>query len=384
MKKIAILGITGSIGSSAVRVVNAHPELFQIVLASSQNNYRQLLNLARSLKIPNIVLTNAALKNSITDVPSGTRLFFGEETLLRLLVETPCDLVLNAISGSAGLDFTVTALENDLDLALANKESLVLAGHIIRKILTRSHSRLIPVDSEHSAIFQALGNIPIAQVRALILTASGGPFRDFDQQHLAKVTVQQALTHPTWNMGAKITIDSATMMNKGLEVIEAHWLFNMKYTDIKTVIHPQSVVHSLVEFRDGSLIAQMSIPDMSLPVLFAFNYPDHGESNICKTDITALPALTFQPVDERKYPLLFLARAAGEQGGLYPTILNAANEAAVHLFLDHKIEFLQIALLVRRILENEQNQADPDLDTIRLVNQQTFQKTLKEYKEHLI
>ncbi|MBN2461850.1 MAG: 1-deoxy-D-xylulose-5-phosphate reductoisomerase, partial [Candidatus Cloacimonetes bacterium] len=157
MKKIAILGITGSIGSSAVRVVNAHPELFQIVLASSQNNYRQLLNLARSLKIPNIVLTNAALKNSITDVPSGTRLFFGEETLLRLLVETPCDLVLNAISGSAGLDFTVTALENDLDLALANKESLVLAGHIIRKILTRSHSRLIPVDSEHSAIFQALG-----------------------------------------------------------------------------------------------------------------------------------------------------------------------------------------------------------------------------------
>jgi len=290
MKKIAVLGITGSIGSSTVNIVKAHPEDFKIVLASAHNNSKKLIDLAEELKIPDLVITGKPAAE-IHDLPAQSKIHHGSERLQELIRELNIDLVLNAISGSAGLLSSITTIKQGIDLALANKESLVLAGHLIESELTQSRSSILPVDSEHSAIFQAIGSTPPEQVRTLILTASGGPFRALPLQEFVNITPEDTLKHPTWSMGNKVTIDSATMMNKGLEIIEAKWLFKQDIDNIEALIHPQSIIHSFVKFIDGSLLAQLSFPDMQLPILHAMTFPNRLRSNISETDLFKLSKL---------------------------------------------------------------------------------------------
>ena len=383
MKKIAVLGLTGSIGISTTQIIRQHPEDFKIVLASSNNNYEKLFALAEEFKIPNLVITNKELENRITDFPQNSQIVYGEEKLQELLQTIDCDIVLNAISGSAGLQSSMTTISRGIDLALANKESLVIAGHLIETELKKSNSNLMPVDSEHSAIFQAIGSSPLGEVKKIILTASGGPFRSLSLKKFKKVTLKQTLKHPTWNMGAKITIDSATMMNKGLEVIEAHWLFKKDFSQIKTVIHPQSIIHSFVEFVDGSILAQLSFPNMQLPILYALTYPHHIESDISQTDILDLPDLTFSEVQRERYPLFYLACEVGRIGGLFPTIMNAANEAAIDLFLEKEISFVEIHKLVKYVVETEKNIVNPDLNTIISTNRVINKKIKLNYKNIL-
>jgi 1-deoxy-D-xylulose-5-phosphate reductoisomerase len=381
MKKIAVLGITGSIGLSTVEVIKKHPDEFKIVLASSNNNYQKLFTLAAELNILKVVITNKDLKNRISDLPTNTEVFFGEDELQDILETIDCDIVLNAISGSAGLRSSLTVVSRGLDLALANKESLVMAGHLITKKLQDSAARLIPVDSEHSAILQALGCSAIEEVNSIILTASGGPFRELPLEEYNNITIEETLKHPTWNMGPKVTIDSATMMNKGLEVIEAHWLFKKPYSQIKTVIHPQSIIHSFVEFADGSIIAQMSYPNMQIPILFALSYPHHIKSSIPKTNILDLPSLTFFEVEKKRYPLFFLACDVGKTGGILPTVMNAANEAAIDLFLNNKIKFTDIYKTIEKTVQNFANVQDPGMDEIIITNKEIYKKAKQDFKK---
>ena len=383
MKKIAILGLTGSIGLSTIEVVRQHQDKFKIVLASAHNNYKKLCSLADEFNIPQIVITDKKVKNKITDFPKNTSIFFSEDKLQELLENSDYDIALNAISGSSGLQSSMTIISHGVDLALANKESLVMAGHLIKSELQRSNSRLIPVDSEHSAILQAISATSMDQVRSIILTASGGPFRELPLSEFNKITKAQTLKHPTWEMGAKITIDSATMMNKGLEVIEAHWLFKKDFKDIKTVIHPQSIIHSLVEFVDGSIIAQMGFPTMKLPILFALSYPEHIQSSVAKTDIYKIPDLSFSEVEKDRFPLFYLACEIGRKGGILPTVLNAANEAAIDLFLNDKIGFIQISKIINYIVNREKNIQFPDLETIVETNNVIYQKVKKDYRNIL-
>lgn len=381
MKKIAILGITGSIGLSAVEVVRNHSDSFRIIYASSLNNYEQLLSLAAEFAIPEITVVNPSLKKVITDIPAQCQITFGEDKMLEKLADLDIDIVLNAISGSAGLCSTFAVLKRGLKLALANKESLVMAGHLIKK--NNVSSEIIPVDSEHSAIFQAIGSHHNNEIDNLILTASGGPFRNLARQDFADITVQDSLNHPIWSMGKKISIDSATMVNKALEVIEAHWLFELPFDQIKVVIHPQSIIHSLVEFIDGSIIAQLSNPNMQLPILYALSYPHRLKSNLNPTNLLQLPPLTFQSVDQERYPLFHFACKIGREQGILPTVLNAANEAAINLFLNNKIKFTAISPLVQAVVENTCNIADPDLATILETNTAVYEKTLANYHELL-
>jgi 1-deoxy-D-xylulose-5-phosphate reductoisomerase len=381
MKKIAVLGITGSIGLSTVEIVKKHSDEFKIVLATSNNNYQKLFALTAELNIPQVVVTNPDLKNRIPDLPAITEVSFGEDKLQDILETIDCDIVLNAISGSAGLRSSLTVISRRLDLALANKESLVMAGHLISDLLQNSTAKLIPVDSEHSAILQALGCSAIEEVKSIILTASGGPFRELPLEEYNKITIENTLKHPTWNMGPKVTIDSATMMNKGLEVIEAHWLFKKPYSQIKTVIHPQSIIHSFVEFVDGSIIAQMSFPNMQIPILFALSYPHHIPSSIPKTNFLDLPSLTFFEVENKRYPLFFLACDVGKTGGILPTVMNAANEAAIDLFLNKKIKFTDIHKIIEKAVQNFANVQDPSMDEIIDTNKEIYKKTKQDFKK---
>ncbi len=379
MKKIGILGITGSIGLSAIDVVRKHKDKFQIVLASANTNQKKLISLGKEFKITKLALTDRNKK--LDTIPKN--LYLGQESLLKLIDECDCDIILNAVSGSAGLIYTNQIIESGKNLALANKESLVMGGHIFKEKIKKKNISILPVDSEHSAIFQAIGIKKTKDIASLIITASGGPFRTLDLEKFNKITPKQALNHPTWDMGAKVTLDSATMMNKALEVIEAHWLFDMPYHKIQSVIHPQSIIHSLVEFIDGSIIAQLSFPTMKLPILIALSYPDKIASNIVKTDITKLPSLTFEKIDPKRYPLIFLALEVGKKGGLYPTIMNAANEAAINLFIKNKIGFLNITDLIKFALEKFENINNPNIETILNTNKEVYHFILENYKNIL-
>ena len=380
MKKIAVLGITGSIGLSTVEVVRKHPNDFQIVLASANSNYSKLFNFAAEFNITELVITNSALKQKITDIPKSSNLTFGEDELQEKILSVDCDIILNAISGSAGLRSSITTITKGTDLALANKESLIMAGHKIMKMLKDSNSKLIPVDSEHSAILQAIGSSTTEEIRSIIITASGGPFRDLPLNEFENITLEDTLKHPTWDMGAKITIDSATMMNKGLEVIEAHWLFNKSFEDIKAVIHPQSIVHSFVEFIDGSILAQLSFPTMQIPILYALTHPNRIKSTIPKTSILELPNLNFKELTSDRYPLYGVAINAGVEGGILPTVLNASNEAAIDLFLDKKICFNYISRIVEKQIDKFHNFTDPSIEEIIKVNREVYLQTLQNYK----
>jgi 1-deoxy-D-xylulose-5-phosphate reductoisomerase len=376
-KRIAVLGITGSIGKSTIEIVKYHPESFEIVFATAHRDYEGLYSIAKELNINKIAIANEFMRFNHND--ELINFYQGQDEIIKLIKNENYDILINAVSGSAGLPYTIATLEANKNLALANKESLVMAGHLINELLSKSASKIIPVDSEHSAIFQVLQGHSNEEVKLLHITASGGSFRQLPLEEFGKITIKQALNHPTWSMGTKVTLDSATMMNKGLEVIEAHWLFNLSYNKIKAVIHPQSVIHSLVEFVDGSILAQMSKPTMELPILFALTYPIHYPSNKIQTSLIELAALTFETIDAAKYPLFYLACQSGEAGGIMPTILNAANEGALELFLKEKISFNDIYKIVDKTLNLYENIAYPDLDTILHFNREVKEMVLNNY-----
>lgn len=376
-KKIALLGATGSIGKSTIEVVNKHSDKFHIVLATAHNNYKSLLKYSTQLKIPNLAITNKNLKSKIN---TDKKIYFGENELLKILDSLNYDILLNAIAGSAGLKYTIAGLQSEHTIALANKESLVMAGDIIMKIVQENNCNLIPVDSEHSAIMQCLlGNSLSSQVRKIILTASGGPFNNWELENFNKITIKDTLQHPTWKMGNKITVDSATMANKGLEIIEAHHLFGLNYAQIEVVIHPQSIIHSLVEFIDGSILAQLSYPDMKIPIQFALSYPERISESAKFTDIATLPNLTFQEVNYQKFPLIKIAYWVGETGGIMPTVFNAANEAAVSLFLNEKIKFIDIYKIVDNYISKSENILNPDLKTILAIDKKVKKEIVNKF-----
>jgi len=350
-RRLLILGSTGSIGLQALDVVAGSDE-FELVGLSAQSSADALLEQAARHGVQRVALTDPdAAARVAGDWPDG-EVLAGAEGLVRLIVESDADLVLNALVGSAGLGPTIAALGEGIDLALANKESLVVGGELVMALAEATGARIIPVDSEHSALLQLITGESAGVVEHLTLTASGGPFRGWSPAQLESVTVAQALRHPTWEMGGKITIDSATLMNKGLEVIEAHHLFGTPYDRIDVVVHPQSIVHSLISLCDGATLAHLGYPDMRVPISYALHYPDRAPTALARLDLAAVGSLTFEPVDTVAFPCLALAREAGLAGGTAPCVLNAANEVAVHAFLAERISFAAIPSIIAAVLHS--------------------------------
>jgi 1-deoxy-D-xylulose-5-phosphate reductoisomerase len=367
LKRISIWGSSGSIGRQAVDVVLKHPDRFEVVALSVHRNLRLLLEQAKQLRPATVVVTGPAgdrdsIARSFQSL--GVEALWGKEGLLEIAKRGREDMVLNALVGSAGLEATLSAVTAGVSIALANKEALVMAGEILTREIKKRGLSLIPVDSEHSAIFQCLQGENPASVRRILLTASGGPFLNTPEEELARVTVDQALRHPNWSMGDKVTIDSATMINKGLEVIEARWLFGVAADRIQVVVHRQSIVHSMVEFTDGSVKAQLGVPDMRIPISHALSHPDRLEHDFGRLDFGKVLNLDFQPPDLKKFEGLKLAYEALNAGGTATAAYNAADETAVRLFLSGKIRFPQIAGIVRKALERHTVRLNPSLDQI--------------------
>lgn len=362
-KKLAILGSTGSIGRQALDVVDRNPGKFRVNVITAESNTRLLVRQALRYRPEAVVIARKSLYEEVKNGlhGSGIAIFSGREALEDVIGEFPADIILNALVGFAGLFPTLTAMEKGIDMCLANKESLVVAGELITELSKKNGGALIPVDSEHSAIFQCLQGEQPGAVKNLYLTASGGPFRGKDAEYLAKVTREDALAHPTWQMGQKITVDSATLMNKGLEVIEARWLFDVAPEQIRVVIHPESIVHSMVEFIDGSFKAQLSVPDMRMAIHYALNFPVREPLPVKSLDFGNTLGLTFEPPDMKNFRNLALACEALEKGGNTPCILNAANEVAVKAFLDGKTGFLDIGRIVEECLTVTPFILEPDL-----------------------
>jgi 1-deoxy-D-xylulose-5-phosphate reductoisomerase len=366
MKRLSILGSTGSIGVSTLEIVAEHPNRFQVVALTAGRNLA-LLEEQIARFHPEVVAVSdqenaQRLKQRVG--PNGPRVLFGVDGLVACAAESPADIVVSAIVGAAGLEPTLAAIEAGRDVALANKESLVIAGELVMAAVVRSGCRLFPVDSEHSAIFQSLEGHRKSDVRRLILTASGGPFRNWSLDDLQDVTPKDALAHPNWTMGRKITIDSATMMNKGLEVIEAHWLFDVPVDDIAVHIHPESIVHSLVEYVDGALIAQLGTPNMKTPIAYALSYPERLTLDLPALDLCRLRQLNFTAPDSQCFPCLGLAYDAIRSGGTTPAVLNAANELAVEAFLQEKIVFLDIPRIIGKVMAQHSNTTASSLESI--------------------
>jgi 1-deoxy-D-xylulose-5-phosphate reductoisomerase len=353
-KKIAILGSTGSIGRQALDVIAHHPERFQLEVLSAQKNADLLIRQAMRFNPGTVVIGQKDLYPAVAEAlqPHNIKVFAGEESIAQVVEMDSIDIVLVALVGFAGLLPTIKAIQAKKQIALANKESLVVAGEIVTRLVLENHVALIPVDSEHSAIFQCLAGENPDSVEKIYLTASGGPFRNFTYEQLAKVTPRGALNHPNWDMGEKITIDSASLINKGLEVIEAKWLFGLKKEQIDIIIHPQSIIHSLVQFTDGSMKAQMSLPDMRLPIQYALGYPERLENDFPRFNFSQFSELTFQPPDIKKFRNLALAFLALDREGNMPCILNAANEIVVEAFLKNKISFLRMPDVIEQCLNS--------------------------------
>lgn len=353
MTKIAILGSTGSIGTQALEVIDQHRDRFSVVLLTAQNNADLLIEQAVAHRPKEVVIGNTALKDKVSAAltPLGIRVFSGEDAVAKATGDCDADTVLTALVGYAGLLPTLKAIESDKRIALANKETMVVAGELVSGLAARRKVPIYPVDSEHSAIFQCLVGEENNPIEKIILTASGGPFRGKTRDYLETVTKNQALKHPNWSMGAKITIDSATLMNKGLEVIEAKWLFDLAASQIDVVVHPQSIIHSMVQFQDGSIKAQLGLPDMRLPIQYALGYPERLSSGFPRFDFAKFPSLTFEQPDAETFRCLTLAYEALEKGGNLPCILNAANEIAVAAFLDDQIAFLEIPVLIEKMVD---------------------------------
>jgi 1-deoxy-D-xylulose-5-phosphate reductoisomerase len=351
-KKIMVLGSTGSIGQNCLDVIRMHPENFSAYYLTAHQNVDLLVQQAQEFKPYGIVITDPQFYPSAKEALRGLcEVREGPEGLLNVLEDSQTDLVVNALVGGAGVLPTYQALKNGRNVALANKESLVVAGQQIMELVKGGRGWLFPVDSEHSAIFQCMVGENPKSVRRIILTGSGGPFRNWPAAKLKNVTVEQALHHPNWNMGQKITIDSATLMNKGLEVIEAHWLYGISPDQIEVVIHPQSIIHSLVEFHDGSVKAQLGMPDMRLPIQYALTYPERLPLQSDFLSLEKIGQLTFEPPDYSRFPALNIATEALRQGGNQPAVLNAANESAVQRFLRGNIPFLHITAIIQKTLD---------------------------------
>ncbi|HEC41804.1 MAG TPA: 1-deoxy-D-xylulose-5-phosphate reductoisomerase [Bacteroides sp.] len=363
-KHIAILGSTGSIGTQTLEVIEKHPDHFILEVLTAGNNAEELIAQSRKF-IPNhVVIANkdkySQVKNALADLP--IKVYSGSESIAQVVQMDSIDMVLSALVGFSGLQPTLSAIEAGKDISLANKETLVVGGELIIRKAMENRVNIIPVDSEHSAIFQCLVGEDISTVEKIILTASGGPFLGYTKEKLETVTREQALNHPNWCMGDKVTIDSATLMNKGLEVIEAHWLFGLKPENIEVVIHPQSIIHSLVQFKDSSIKAQLGIPDMKLPIQYALGYPQRLKSDFKRFSFSDYPSLSFQEPDVNSFPNLALAYEAIRRGGNMPCILNAANEVVVKAFLEGKTSFIQMPDIIEKTMESTEFIDKPGLD----------------------
>jgi 1-deoxy-D-xylulose-5-phosphate reductoisomerase len=350
VRRVIILGSTGSIGTQALDVVERSADLEVVGLAAA-SRVEPLVEQARRYGVARIALADEQSAARASELWTDGEVLAGAEGLIELITETDCDLVLNGLMGSAGLGPTIATLGEGIDLALANKESLVVGGELVTALAEATGARIIPVDSEHSALFQLISSESPGTVDRLVLTASGGPFRGRSAGDLANVTVEEALAHPTWDMGGKITIDSATLMNKGLELIEARHLFGIDYDRIDIVVHPQSIIHALVHLNDGASLAHLGYPDMRVPISYALHYPERADVPVKTLDLAELGRLTFEPPDVEAFPCLRLARDAAVAGGTAPCVLNASNEVAVGAFLDGELSFLGIAQVIERSLE---------------------------------
>ena len=375
-RRIAILGSTGSIGRQALDVISQHRDLFEVELLTANNSAELLISQAIEFEANNVVICNEDRYREVADAlqPHYIKVFAGMKSVCDLVSSDNIDIVLTSMVGFSGLSSTIAAVQAGKTIALANKETLVAAGHIVMDLAAKCHARILPVDSEHSAIFQCLMGSAGAEIEKIHLTASGGPFRTWSREDIAKATKAQALNHPNWSMGSKITIDSATMMNKGLEIIEARWLFGTPGERINVVIHPESIIHSMVEYADGSVIAQMGHPDMREAIQFAFSFPERLPLNNRKLNFAELGSLSFFDADKDKFPALALAYEALEKGGNMPCVMNAANEAAVAAFLEDRIGFYDITNVVSECMEGADFAASPDLDNIFHTNEATLAK----------
>lgn len=364
-KQIAILGSTGSIGTQALQVIDEHPDLFEAYCLTANNRVKELAEQARRYNPAAVVIANEdkyeELKGLLADLPD-IKVYAGKQAIDEIVEAGPIDMVLTAMVGFAGLNPTIHAIKAHKKICLANKETLVVAGELICELAQKYHAPIIPVDSEHSAIFQSLAGEGDNEIEKILLTASGGPFRNFTKEQLATVTKADALKHPTWSMGAKITIDSATMMNKGFEVIEAKWLFGVPADKIQVLIHPQSIVHSAVQFADGAVKAQLGVPDMRLPIQYALTYPDRIHLNEDRLDLFKQPLEFFEP-DLDKFRCLALAFEAIKKGGNMPCIVNAANEIVNRGFLEDKCGFTQMSDIIEKTMSRVSFSSAPDYDT---------------------
>lgn len=362
-KNIAILGSTGSIGQNTLEVIRASGDRMRVIALTAHTRLKEVVEQARRCRPKWIVITSpkAADGFDFSGVPAGTEVVVGAECVEQIVAAAEVDIVVAAMVGSAGLRGTWAALEAGKTVALANKETLVMAGPLVMELAARRGGRLLPVDSEHSAVFQAIQGHERGEVRRIVLTASGGPFRRHTREQLQHVTVEEALNHPNWDMGPKITVDSATMMNKALEIIEARWLFDLPAEQIDVVVHPQSIVHSMVEFVDGSVLAQLSPPDMKLPIQYALTWPERVVGPAERIDWTQAFRLEFEPPDLERFPALSLGFEAARRGGTAGAVLNAANEAAVAAFLDRRLPFHEIVPACQAVLDRHSYEAQPTL-----------------------
>jgi 1-deoxy-D-xylulose-5-phosphate reductoisomerase len=366
-RRVVLLGATGSIGGNALRVIASHPGRLELAGIAARSDWRRLAAIAHEHRVADVAIYDAqafAEARASGAFPAGTRLLPGPEGLAELAALPSADLVLLAVVGTAGLEPALAAIAAGKDLALASKEILVLAGKFVMAEVRRRGTRLLPVDSEHNAVFQCIEGHPCTGVRRIVLTASGGAFRDWSQEKLAHATPADALKHPNWAMGPKVTVDSATLANKGLELIEAQWLFGLRPEQCTAILHPQSIVHCLVEFNDGTMLAQLSPSSMTFPIQHALLYPERAAGVEPPIDLTRLLTLDFRPVDEARYPMIRLARQAMEGGGIAPAVYNAANEVAVEAFLGGKIPFLAIPVIVGKALDRMANFEPADLAAV--------------------
>ena len=373
-RRIAILGSTGSIGRQALDVIGQHRDLFEVELLTANNSADLLIQQAIEFDANNVVICNEQKYSEVAEAlqPHYIKVFAGMKSVCDLVQSDNIDIVLTSMVGFSGLESTIAAVKAGKTIALANKETLVAAGQIVMDLAAEHRARILPVDSEHSAIFQCLMGSAGADIEKIHLTASGGPFRTWSREDIAKATRAQALNHPNWSMGSKITIDSATMMNKGLEIIEARWLFGTPGEKIDVVVHPESIIHSMVEYADGSVIAQMGHPDMREAIQFAFSYPERLPLNNKKLNFAELGSLSFSTPDMDKFPALTLAYEALKKGGNMPCIMNAANEAAVAAFLQEKIGFYDITDIVSRCMQSVEFISKPSIEAIFETNEAAF------------
>jgi len=365
VKTISLLGATGSIGVQTLDIIRKHPDSFRLSSFSAGRNEQAAENIIGEFRPETVsVMEKSAAERLQAAFPSVTVLY-GKEGLEAVAVDTQADTLVNAVIGSVGLEPTLKAITAGKNIAIANKETLVTAGHIVTAAAKKAGVHLLPVDSEHSAIFQSLQGEQEKNISRLILTASGGSFRDKKREELEHVTVEETLNHPNWSMGAKITVDSATMMNKGLEVIEAHWLFDLPYEQVDVILHRESIIHSMVEFHDGSVMAQLGSPDMRVPIQYALTWPDRLPlADTKRLNLAEVGRLHFEDMDLDRYRMLYLAYEAGRAGGTMPAVMNAANEEAVAAFLDRKISFLQIDEMVERTMEEHTPIQSPELEAV--------------------